>query len=135
LIAVVDDHQDACESVAAILERAGPTVLTAGSARDAIRIVSTSCPSVLVSDIEMPGEDGLSLVRALRSALDLRLQQMPAIALTAQARWTSRRNALAAGFSLYVAKPVEPTELVLVIAGALGIGATNRAPRTGIEPV
>jgi len=121
--------------VAAILERAGATVLTAGSAREAIRLVITNCPSVLVSDIEMPGEDGLSLVRALRSVPDLRLQQMPAIALTAQAWWTNRRNALAAGFSLHVAKPVEPTELVLVIAGALGIDTTNRAPQTGIEPV
>lgn len=90
---------------------------------------------MLVSDIEMPGEDGLSLVRALRSVPDLRLQQMPAIALTEQAWWTNRRNALAAGFSLHVAKPVEPTELVLVIAGALGIDTTNRAPQTGIEPV
>ena len=73
-------------------------------------------PDVLVSDIGMPGASGYELIRRVR-ALPLDLGgQTPAVALTAYARTEDRMNALAAGFNMHVLKPIEPAELVVVIA-------------------
>jgi len=81
-----------------------------------------------VCDIAMPGEDGYSALRRVR-ALELERgvapqQQIPAIALTAMARSEDRLQALNAGFKMHVSKPVEPAELVIVIASVVGQGAT-----------
>jgi CheY-like chemotaxis protein len=73
-------------------------------------------PDVLVSDIEMPGEDGYSLIRKVRANESSSGTRMPAVALTAHARVDDRMRALSAGYDAHVAKPVEPAELVMVIA-------------------
>jgi CheY-like chemotaxis protein len=71
---------------------------------------------VLISDIEMPEQDGYVLVRKLRSLEDDQGRRIPAVALTAHARTEDRMQALAAGFDTHVPKPVEPAELVTVVA-------------------
>ena len=78
----------------------------------------------------MPGEDGytvLKKVRVLETKLGIEASQIPAIALTAFGRSEDRLRALQAGFQMHVAKPVEPTELAIVIASL----ATRRARERG----
>jgi CheY-like chemotaxis protein len=64
----------------------------------------------------MPHEDGYSLVRALRALPRERGGETPAVALTAFARSEDRRRAMLSGFDMHVSKPVEPGELVAVVA-------------------
>ncbi len=113
-ILVVDDEPDARELFASILEAAGGTVLTAASARDALRILEDDGAQVLLSDIEMPGEDGYELLHRARA--NPRLAGVIAVAVTAYARTVDRRRALAAGFDWHLAKPIEPSELISLVA-------------------
>jgi CheY-like chemotaxis protein len=72
-------------------------------------------PDVLLSDLRMPGEDGIQLIREVR-ALDLqRGTRTPAAALTALARTDDRRRALSAGYQMHVAKPIDPYELAVTV--------------------
>jgi CheY-like chemotaxis protein len=73
-------------------------------------------PDVLVSDIEMPNEDGYSLIGKVRALLNEEGGQIPAIALTAHVRDEDRLRALSSGFDSQISKPMEPVELVTVIA-------------------
>jgi CheY-like chemotaxis protein len=77
-------------------------------------------PQVLLCDIEMPGEDGYSLIRRIRALGPERGGNIAAAALTAYARGEDRTRALRAGFQLYVSKPVAITELVTVVANLAG---------------
>jgi CheY-like chemotaxis protein len=113
-VLVVDDEADARELFASILAVAGAKVWAAASAADALRILEREEIDVLLSDIEMPGEDGYQLVR---QAIAMRHgRPLIAVAVTAYARTADRRRAMEAGFRWHLAKPVEPTELVAVIA-------------------
>ena len=80
-------------------------------------------PTVLVSDIAMPDEDGYALIRRLRVREAAHGGHVPALAFTALARAEDRSRALAAGFDGYVAKPVDPAELVDAVAAAAGSDA------------
>ncbi|MRG97621.1 GAF domain-containing protein [Polyangium spumosum] len=115
-ILVVDDEPDAREILSEILDLAGANVKTAADAAEALRILSDFVPDVLVSDLAMPGDDGLSLIRKIRSRTPDRIATVPAIALTAYTRPEDRVRALNAGFQMHVPKPVDPTELVVTIA-------------------
>ena len=68
----------------------------------------------------MPGMDGHALIRAIRELPPERGGTTPAIALTAFARVEDRKGALAAGFDRHLVKPVEPNELVLLVAKLAG---------------
>ncbi|MGH9372485.1 MAG: response regulator, partial [Vicinamibacterales bacterium] len=112
---VVDDEPDARELFASILESAGATVRTASSAADALRLLDERT-DVLLTDIEMPGQDGYELLRHALGARDLSSQRLVTIAVTAYARSVDRKRSLDAGFDRHLAKPVEPAELISVIA-------------------
>jgi signal transduction histidine kinase/CheY-like chemotaxis protein len=122
-VLIVDDEEDARELFASIVERAGATVLTAPSARDALRILAGGNIHVLLSDIEMPGEDGYELISQVRA--NLHIPPPVSIAVTAYARNVDRRRALDAGFDWHLAKPIEPAELVAVIASLTTHQATR----------
>jgi CheY-like chemotaxis protein len=95
-------------------------VITADSAAEAFKLVQTERPDVLASDIGMPDEDGYSFIKRVR-ALGIEMGgRTPAIALTAYARAEDRVKAVLAGFQMHVAKPVEPGELVAMIASLAG---------------
>jgi PAS domain S-box-containing protein len=113
---VVDDEQDTRELLVLILGRFGAEVKSCAAASEALEMLAEWKPDVLVSDIEMPGEDGYTFIRRVRSLDSSRARNTPAIALTAYARVEDRMRALAAGFQMHVAKPVEPAELAVVIA-------------------
>ncbi|EYF04795.1 ATP-binding protein [Chondromyces apiculatus] len=120
-VLAVDDDPDAREVVTAILQRAGATVIAAGSVAEAFTSFRRERPAVIVSDIGMPHEDGSSLLRQVRALPEPQGGRVPAVALTALAHAKDRVDVLSAGFSSHVAKPVEAEELVLVIASLLGL--------------
>ncbi|HEU4406959.1 MAG TPA: ATP-binding protein [Polyangiaceae bacterium] len=115
-VLVVDDDADARALAASVLAGCGAAVRTAASAADALAEVRRERPDVVVSDVGMPGEDGYAFVRRLRALPPGEGGATPAAALTAYASATDRRAALAAGFQMHVAKPVEPADLLATVA-------------------
>jgi signal transduction histidine kinase len=115
-VLVVDDEPDAREVVAALLERSGAQVLAAGSASQALVVFERERPHLVVADIEMPGEDGYSMIRNIRNLAPARGGQTPAVALTAHASASDRIRLLEAGFQRHVPKPVQPAELIAILA-------------------
>jgi signal transduction histidine kinase/ActR/RegA family two-component response regulator len=119
-VLVVDDDQEGAELAATILARAGAEVRSCDSAATALGALIEWRPDVLVSDIEMPGEDGYTLIRNVRALAAANGGATPAIALTAYGRPQDRVRALAAGFNMHVPKPVDPGELTAIVAGIAG---------------
>jgi CheY-like chemotaxis protein len=122
---VVDDDLDTCEAMSLLLSGNGARVATASCVPEALAAIERSPPDVLIADIGMPGEDGYSLIRKVRTreAGELgRKGGIPAIALTAYARPEDRERALAAGFQEHLPKPVDAAELTAVLAGLAGQG-------------
>jgi signal transduction histidine kinase/CheY-like chemotaxis protein len=115
-VLVVDDDLDALELVKRVLEGCKARVTGCSSAAQCLEILPASRPDVLITDIGMPHEDGYSLVRALRALPREKGGETPAVALTAFARSEDRRRAMLCGFDMHVSKPVEPGELVAVVA-------------------
>jgi signal transduction histidine kinase/ActR/RegA family two-component response regulator len=115
-VLVVDDDPGALELAAAILTGAGASVRSCRSAAEALVVLPEWRPHVLVSDIEMPGEDGYSLIRKVRALESERGGRTPAVAVTAYGRMQDRMLSLTAGYSMHVPKPVDPAELTTIIA-------------------
>jgi CheY-like chemotaxis protein len=115
-VLVVDDNIDSLELITVILDQYGIEIITATSAVEAIEAIAQSIPDILISDIAMPLEDGYSLIRKIRKLSPAQGGQIPAIALTAYAKHEDRLLALEAGFQMHVPKPVDPFELVTVVA-------------------
>jgi signal transduction histidine kinase len=114
-VLLVDDDPSALGFVQSALEQYGATVVTASSAREARERFTRQPPDVLVSDLRMPDEDGLALIREIREIDRASGRHTPAAALTALVRSDDRQHALAAGFELHVAKPVDPQELASTV--------------------
>jgi CheY-like chemotaxis protein len=125
-VLVVDDQEEARVVLTHSLSEYGAQVTTASSGAEALAILSRPPdgrrPDALILDIAMPGEDGYAVLKKMR-ALEVEqgavVYQIPAIALTAHARVEDRVRALNAGFQMHVAKPVEPTELAVVISSLI----------------
>jgi CheY-like chemotaxis protein len=100
-------------------------VQTVGSAPQALEKLAIERPDVLVSDLGMPGMDGFELIDRIRQSPDQVVRDIPAAALTAYARSEDRSKALRSGFSLHLAKPIDPAELVAAI-GALARQRVSR---------
>ena len=77
-------------------------------------------PHVLISDIEMPGEDGYTFIRKVRALDFTKGGKTPALALTAYGRVEDRLRTLSAGYSMHVPKPVDPAELGVIVASLAG---------------
>jgi signal transduction histidine kinase len=115
-VLVVDDDADSRAVISEMLLQFGAEVLTAASADDALQALELWSPDVLLSDIEMPNEDGYSLLRKVRSREGRSGGLIPAAALTAYGRSKDRVRALKAGYQIYLPKPVDPHELAMVVA-------------------
>jgi CheY-like chemotaxis protein len=115
-VLLVDDDEDLREALRLILQQNGMAVTTAASAREAYDLVLRLQPDLLLSDVAMPGEDGLSLIRRVRLLPPRGGGLIPAAALSAYVGAADRRAALLAGFQAHVAKPVDPAHLLGVIA-------------------
>ena len=117
-VLVVEDDADTRDLLASVLAQHGAEPMTAGNARDGLEALRRRPPDVLVCDISMPGGDGYSFLAAVRAMTGG--AHVPAMALTAYARLEDRERALAAGFDLHLAKPVEPATLVGAVARLAG---------------
>jgi len=118
-VLVVDDEEDARVLAGTVLESAGARVVLAASADEGYRLVLDAFegtgPTVVVSDIGMPVEDGYSLLRRLRASG--RGAALPAVAMTAFAAPEDKQRALQAGFQIHLAKPFDPGALITAVAG------------------
>jgi CheY-like chemotaxis protein len=103
-ILLIEDTQDARVYISRIFSRAGAQVLAASSAQEARQILTHDEPDVIVSDIAMPDEDGLSFMRKLRAEEAWSGSQIPAMALTAFTDTQMRNQIFKAGFQAHVAK-------------------------------
>ncbi|HWO03435.1 MAG TPA: response regulator, partial [Methylomirabilota bacterium] len=118
-VLVVDDDRDGLDLVAMILLTSGAEV-RGSSAADGFEALLAWRPDVLVSDIEMPGEDGYALIRRVRGLESGAVARTPAVALSAYGRVEDRLRTLAAGYSMHVPKPVDPAELATIVASLAG---------------
>jgi signal transduction histidine kinase/CheY-like chemotaxis protein len=119
-VLAVDDEGDTRAMIREVLEQFGANVLTAGSAEEALEVFPGWKPDVLLFDIGMPREDGNMLIQKVRQLEAKEGRNTPAIALTAYARVEDRMRALAAGYQMFIPKPVEAGELVVTIASLIG---------------
>jgi CheY-like chemotaxis protein len=117
---VVDDEEDAREIVKTLLEQCGASVMVAQSASRAFDLFKEHRPAIVLSDVGMPGEDGYSLISKIRALPAAAGGDTPAVALTAYARTEDRTQCLLAGFSSHLPKPIEPLELLAVVASLSG---------------
>jgi PAS domain S-box-containing protein len=115
-VLVVDDEPDARALVRRLLEDCKAIVTTAESADEALQRLTSNPPEVLVSDIGMAGQDGYGLIKRVRALGREKHGDVPAIALTAYARPEDRIKAMLAGFDQHLVKPVEPAELITMVA-------------------
>jgi CheY-like chemotaxis protein len=112
----VDDQCDARELVTELLEIYGAKVVAVESVERALKEIETAVPDVLVSDIGMPREDGYELIRRLRARESDSGVHVPAVAVTGFASAEDAHRALAEGFERHLSKPIDPAELVAVVA-------------------
>ncbi len=119
-ILVVDDEPDACRLIKWVLDECHAEVVTASSAAEAMPLVETARPDILISDIGMPEVDGYEFLRRIRALGPTRGGKVPAIALTAFARPEDRAHSLKVGYSVHVSKPIEPAALTATVASLAG---------------
>jgi PAS domain S-box-containing protein len=133
-VLAVDDRQEARAALADLLSNYGAIVTAVSSGVEALAILADQLsgerPDVFICDISMPDEDGYAVMKSVRAFEKARgvtrAQRIPAIALTAMASREDWVRALSAGFNMHVAKPVEPAELVMMVA-SLATNQTNGA--------
>jgi signal transduction histidine kinase/ActR/RegA family two-component response regulator len=119
-VLIVDDDADTREFLTAALMQYEINVLQASSVQEAFHLLQHTQPDILLSDIGMPDEDGYKLIRLVRSLPPEEGGRIPAAALTAYVRENDRSQALAAGFDLHLAKPIDPIQLIEVMMKLAG---------------
>ena len=110
-VLIVDDDGDARELLRAMLATTGARISEADSAHNTLRLVAEDRPDIILADVAMPGQDGYSMMRALRGLPDLDGAQVRAVAISAYARRQDKQRALKSGFNDHVGKPVQIDEL------------------------
>ena len=126
-ILVVDDEVDARASIEVTLKQYGAVVVAVPSAAEAMAALEREPIDVLLSDLAMPDEDGLSLMRRVRARAAERTARLPAAALSAYVRTEDRAETEKAGFDAHLRKPIEPIELAAAIEGLLTRRASGSA--------
>jgi CheY-like chemotaxis protein len=117
-VLVVDDEADARDLTRVILESRGARVVAVAGVSDALQTLREERFDALIADIGMPGADGFTLIRAIRSLPPDGGGTMLAVAVTAYATLRERQEALAAGFDEHVGKPIDADRLVAALAAA-----------------
>ncbi|HEX8475775.1 MAG TPA: response regulator [Pyrinomonadaceae bacterium] len=112
-VLIVDDSPETLEMLDMLFTRKGCSVLAAESATEAIRLAEMRLPGIVISDLSMPEMDGYQLLARLRCIPGM--EQVPAIALSGYAMDEDRDRALAAGYTVHMAKPVDPEELFVIM--------------------
>jgi PAS domain S-box-containing protein len=127
-VLLVDDEPDARELFAEVLEQYGASVTGAGTADEALMLLREQRPTVLLSDIGLPGEDGLSLIRRVRALPAESGGRTPAAALTAYARAEDGHRSLAAGFQRHAVKPIQPAALAALVRELVDLHRAGTTP-------
>jgi CheY-like chemotaxis protein len=122
----VDDDRDSLDLITAILADSGAEVRASRSAAEALKVVEEWRPDIVISDIEMPGEDGYAFIQKTRRLEAASGRRAPAIALTAYGRPEDRERATSVGYDIHVPKPVESAELVTIVASLAGRWSDER---------
>ncbi len=112
-ILLVEDNELNCEMLTRRLTRAGFAVITAADGEQALALMASAGPALVLMDMNLPVMDGWTACRTARQ--DEQLRDIPIIALTAHAMETDRRSALAAGCDDYATKPIDFPELLAKI--------------------
>lgn len=115
-VLIVDDEPEARESLRRVFEGAGAEVLTVAAAEEALHVVRTQAPDVLVSEIILPVRSGYELIRDIRALPAESGGRIPAIALTAYPATNTQEWAVKAGFQAYIDKPVKARKLIADVA-------------------
>jgi signal transduction histidine kinase/response regulator RpfG family c-di-GMP phosphodiesterase len=119
-ILIVDDEPDTRDMITEVLARCGAVVKSCGSAAEALPVLAEGGADLLVSDIGMPEMDGYAFIKKVRQMGRRRGGAIPAVALTAYASPQDREQAISAGFHRHLAKPLDPEELIAVVASVSG---------------
>lgn len=117
IVLAVDDEEDVRELIRLVLAKHVREVVVADSVASAMVLLKSVQPTLIISDICMPEYDGYDLIRRVRAAAGTRAT--PAIALSAYSLDASRDAALAAGFDMFVRKPLDVTHFVAVLRALL----------------
>ena len=120
-ILAVDDQPDTVEMLEAVFAQCGAEVRSATSMAEALGVLDIWIPNVIVADIGMPDGDGYDFIRHIRSLPAEKGGKTPAVALTAFARVEDRVKVLSAGYQMHVPKPIEPGELLTIVASLAGV--------------
>lgn len=115
-ILVVDDDADGRFLMTTILSLYKARAITAASVAEALEKIESEKPDLVISDIEMPGENGFSLIKKLKDFNEKQKRKIPAVALTGHVGHAERLKVLKAGYQVHLPKPIEPEELLVVIA-------------------
>jgi CheY-like chemotaxis protein len=116
-ILVVDDHPDSRDVLAQLLAQEGALVMTAHDGRAALQMLETQTPDLILTDLRMPGLDGLALARRLKA--DARWTHVPLVATTALGTTADLRATFEAGFAAHVVKPLDWQTLIATIERVL----------------
>ena len=118
-VLLVEDEPDVRETIAEGLRWQGARVYAADSAEAALRMFGDAKPRIIVADLGLPGADGFQFLKQIRSLPTSEGGATPAVALTARNTTTDRINSLKAGFTLHLAKPVDPQALATLLAALI----------------
>jgi len=116
-ILIIEDNAANLELIRYLLHAAGYEVLLARDGDEGIRVARASLPDLILSDLQLPGADGYSILRTLRQ--DSATAAIPVVAVTAFSMARDRELVLSAGFNGYISKPIDPEQFVASIAAFL----------------
>jgi CheY-like chemotaxis protein len=139
-VLVVDDDETTRDLMVTLLSQCGAQARAVGNAREALQEFEAGVPGLVVADIGMPGEDGLSMIKRIRQRSPARGGLVRAIAISAYARPEDRQAALAAGYDDFLAKPVMPGDVIRAVDRWLtrprrSMPGRRRAPRVARRPM
>ena len=117
VVLAVDDDEVMRDMLALILGRHVREVVVASSVEEAMMVLESVHPALILSDICMPDSDGYDLIRRVRASRENRT--IPAVALSAYAQDACRDAALAAGFDMFLRKPLDVAHFVPVLKALL----------------
>jgi two-component system chemotaxis response regulator CheY len=116
-VLLVDDSTTLLMSIKAILEKSGYAVETATGGNAALIKLATLKPAIMITDLNMPGMDGITLIREVRKNPAFRF--MPVLMMTTESQQEKRTEARSAGATGWLVKPVKPEELLAVLTKLL----------------
>ena len=121
-ILAIDDSPDSLQVLRLLLKRNGASVVAAASAAEALDILKSTTPDIIICDIGMPGEDGYSFLQRLRKIETSEgKSHIPAAALTAYTREEEKQEAFKSGFQVHLSKPIQEALLIHSVARLAGL--------------